>query len=109
MVGGHLKLLAIIFNHEASDESMRPIINFYFFPIMVLLLTLTLGVARPSHSRLDTKTFLTDHLATILHSPPLQLVSSSRSVSEVILINPPKGHIFLIVISSARVNDNIRL
>ena len=84
---------------------MRQIKNFYSFPIMVLLLTLTLGVARPSHSRLDTKTFLTDHLATILHSPPLQLVSSSRSVSEVILINPP--HIFLIVISSARVNNKL--
>ena len=86
---------------------MRQIKNFYSFPIMVLLLTLTLGVARPSHSRLDTKTFLTDHLATILHSPPLQLVSSSRSVSKVILINPPKAHIFLIVISSARVNNKL--
>ena len=47
---------------------LRAIENPYSFPNLVLLLTLTLGVARPSHSRLDTKMFLTGHFATILHS-----------------------------------------
>ena len=47
---------------------LRAIENPYSFPNLVLLLTLTLGVARPSHSRLDTKIFLTGHFATILHS-----------------------------------------
>ena len=65
VIGGRIKLLELI----NFMSMLRAIEN--SFPNLVLLLTLTLGVAGPSHSRLDTKMFLTGHFATILHSASL--------------------------------------